>query len=478
MSSTSRRQGFATAQVQAGYEPGLAQNTAVPPIYQSNAYEFASLADARDLFALRTSGNLYSRNANPTQLVFEERVAALEGGVAAAAVASGQAAVAVTLLALAKKGEHIVAARQLYGGTVDLLQETFADWGIEVTFVDQDDIAAWRAAVRPQTRALFAESITNPLAQVLDIRAVADVAHETGVPLVIDNTVATPALLRPVEHGADFVVHSATKYLGGHGTSMGGIVVDLGTFDFGADPDRWPQLTKPYPRVRDLVLWERFGPTGLAFVALVKSKYVHDLGPSISPFNAFQLLQGLETLELRMARHSESALDVARFLASHPAVARVHHPLLEQSPWHDLALRYAPRGAASVFAFDLATAEDPDADWARVQRVVDSLEVVKLVANIGDARSLVAHPASMTHSHLSAAQLAETGITPTTIRLSIGLEDPADVIADLARALDLVTDDATDATTDNTNDVPAGNTTAATTADAEPEPERALSATR
>jgi O-acetylhomoserine (thiol)-lyase len=442
MSSTPRRQGFATAQVQAGYEPGLAQNTAVPPIYQSNAYEFASLADARDLFALRKSGNLYSRNANPTQLVFEERVTALEGGVAGAAVASGQAAVAVTLLALAKSGEHIVAARQLYGGTVDLLQETFADWGIEVTFVDQDDISAWRAAVRPNTRALFAESITNPLAQVLDIRAVADVAHEAGVPLVIDNTVATPALIRPVEHGADFVVHSATKYLGGHGTSMGGIVVDLGTFDFGADPDRWPQLTKPYARVRDLVLWDRFGPSGLAFVALVKSKYVHDLGPSISPFNAFQLLQGLETLQLRMARHSDSALEVARFLAGHPAVARVHHPLLETSPWHDLALRYAPRGAASVFAFDLVAAEDADADWAKVERFVDSLEVVRLVANIGDARSLVSHPASMTHSHLSEDQLAEAGVTPTTIRLSVGLEDPADVIADLARSLDLVTDPA------------------------------------
>ncbi|TDN92327.1 aminotransferase class V-fold PLP-dependent enzyme [Microbacterium sp. BK668] len=440
MSSTPRPPGFATAQVQAGYDPGLAQNTAVPPIYQSNAYEFASLADARDLFALRKAGNLYSRNANPTQLVFEERIAALEGGVAAAAVASGQAAVAVTLLALAKKGEHIVASRQLYGGTVDLLQETFADWGIAVTFVDQDDTAAWRAAVRPETRALFAESITNPLAQVLDIRAVADVAHDAGVPLVIDNTVATPALVRPVEFGADFVVHSATKYLGGHGTSMGGVVVDLGTFDFGAEPGRWPQLTEPYARVRDLVLWDRFGPSGFAFVALVKSKYVHDLGPSLSPFNAFQLLQGLETLELRMARHSASALEVARFLAGHPAVARVHHPLLESSPWHDLARRYTPRGAASVFAFDLVTGGDADADWRRVERFVDSLQVVKLVANIGDARSLVAHPASMTHSHLSEEQFAEAGITWTTIRLSIGLEDPADLIADLARSLDLVTD--------------------------------------
>lgn len=438
MSTTPGLTGFATAQVQAGYDAGLAQNTAVPPIYQSNAYEFASLADARDLFALRKPGNLYSRNANPTQLVFEERVAALEGGRAAAAVASGQAAVAMTLLALAKNGEHIVAAKQLYGGTVDLLQETFADWGIEVSFVDQDDPSAWRGALRPTTRALFAESITNPLAQVLDIRAVADIAHEAGVPLVIDNTVATPALIRPGEHGADFVVHSATKYLGGHGTSMGGVVVDLGSFDFGAEPDRWPQLTRPYPRVRDLVLWERFGPTGFAFVALVKSKYVHDLGPSLSPFNAFQLLQGLETLELRMARHSASALTVAEFLAEHPAVAAVHHPLLPSSPWRGLAERYAPRGAASVFAFDLAATGDPALDWERVETFVDALSVVKLVANIGDARSLVAHPASMTHSHLTDEQLAEAGVTPTTIRLSIGLEDPADIVADLARALDLV----------------------------------------
>ena len=440
MSSTPRRQGFATTQVQAGYEPAVPQNTAVAPIYQSSAYQFASLAEARDLFALRKPGNIYSRNANPTQLVFEERVAALEGGRAAAAVASGQAAVAVTLLALAKQGEHIVAGKQIYGGTVDLLQDTFADWGIDVTFVDQDDIQAWRDAIRPETRALFGESITNPLAQVLDIRAVADVAHEAGVPLVIDNTVATPALIRPGEFGADFVVHSATKYLGGHGTSLGGVVVDLGSFDFGADPDRWPQLTKPYARVRDLVLWDRFGAEGFAFIALVKSKYVHDLGPSISPFNAFQLLQGIETLELRMARHSTSALAVAEFLADHPAVAKVHHPLLPTSPWHDLAVRYAPRGTASVFAFDLVSTGSIEGDWEKVQTFVDSLEVVRLVANIGDARSLVAHPASMTHSHLTEDQFAEAGITWTTIRLSIGLEDPADVLADLAQALDRVTD--------------------------------------
>ncbi|HWM17339.1 MAG TPA: aminotransferase class I/II-fold pyridoxal phosphate-dependent enzyme [Microbacterium sp.] len=425
----------ATAQVHAGYVPGVAQNAAVTPIYQTTAYQFSSLADARDLFALRKAGNLYSRNASPTQLVLEERVAALEGGRAAAAVASGQAAVALTLLALAKQGEHIVAARQLYGGTVDLLQDTFSDWGIDVSFVDQDDITAWRDAIRPETRALFAESITNPIAQVLDIRAVADVANSAGVPLIIDNTVATPSLVRPGEHGADFVVHSATKYLGGHGSSMGGIVVDIGSFDFGADPDRWPQLTQPYARVSDVVLWERFGADGQAFVALIKTKYIHDLGPSLSPFNAFQLLQGIETLDLRMVRHSDSALEVARVLADHPRVTRVHHPGLADSPWHALAQRYLPRGTASVFAFDLETTGDAASDWRRVEQVIDGLRTVKLVANIGDARSLVAHPASMTHSHLTDAQFAEAHISRTTIRLSIGLEDPADIIADLESAL-------------------------------------------
>jgi len=426
---------FATAQVQAGFESGIAENTAVPSIHQSNAFEFASLSDARDLFALRRDGNIYSRAANPTVLVFEKRVAELEGGLAAAGVASGQAAVALALLALAKQGEHIVAARQLYGGTVDLLQDTFADWGIEVTFVDQDDPDAWAAAVRPATRAFFAESITNPIAQVLDVRTVADIAHRAGVPLVIDNTVATPYLQRVKDLGADISVHSATKFLGGHGTSLGGVVVDLGTFDFTAEPERWPQLTQTYQRVPSGSLVERFGATGSPYIALVKTKYVHDLGPSLSAFNAFQLLQGIETLDLRIARHSASALDVARFLEGHAAVARVHHPGLESSPWHRRAVEYLPRGASSVFAFDLHGTGDPEADFRLVEEFIARLEVIKLVANIGDARSLVAHPASMTHSHLNAAQLADAGISWTTVRLSIGLEDPIDVIADLERAL-------------------------------------------
>lgn len=429
-------EGFASDQVHRGYTPGTPQNAVAPPIYQTTAYEFASLQDAADIFALRKVGNLYSRSANPTQLILEERVAALEGGRAAVAVASGQAAVAITLLALAKSGEHIIAARQLYGGTVDLLQDTFADWGIEVTFVDQDDLEAWRAAVRPTTRALFAESVTNPTAQVLDVSAVADVAHAAGVPFVVDNTVATPFLQRPGDFGADIVVHSATKYLGGHGTSMGGVVVDIGSFDFGADPDRWPQLTRPYARVSDVVLWDRFGPQGLAFAALLKTKYVHDLGPSLSPFNSFQILQGIETLDLRIAKHSATGAEVARFLDARPDVAVVQHPALRGNRWAEAAARYLRRGVPAVFSFDLVSIGDPEADRARVHRVVDGLRLFKLVANIGDVRSLVAHPASMTHSHLDDTQLAEAGISRTTIRLSVGLEDPADLLADLAQALD------------------------------------------
>lgn len=424
---------FATRQIQAGYVPGTPQNSAVPPIYQTAAYQFSSLADAADLFALRTTGNLYSRNASPTQQVLEERVAALEGGASAVAVASGQAAVAVTLLALVGVRGHIVAANQLYGGTVDLFQDTFEDFGIGVTFVDQDDPDAWRAAIRPETRALFAESVANPVAQVLDIRLVADIAHEAGVPLVIDNTVGTPYLVRPGEHGADFVVHSATKFLSGHGTSLGGVVVDQGTFDFGAEPDRWPQFTAPYKRFGELVLWERFG-IGQAFAALVKSKYVHDLGPSLSPFNAWQILQGIETLDLRVSRQSATALAVARFLAEHLSVSRVNHPGLEGNPWHGLAQRYLPDGVPSVFSFDLAGPADEGAQ-ERVGRVIDALRVVRLVANIGDARSLVAHPASMTHSHLNAEQRDAAGISLTTIRLSAGLEDPRDLIGDLDQAL-------------------------------------------
>ncbi|WP_029144641.1 O-acetylhomoserine aminocarboxypropyltransferase/cysteine synthase family protein [Microbacterium luticocti] len=425
--------GFATTQVQAGFSAATAVRSAVPPIHQSTAFEPASLSHARDLFAHRCDGDVYSRTANPTVTVLEQRVAALEGGIAAVALASGQAAVALTLLALAGRGGHIVAARQLYGGTVDLLEDTLPDWGIQTSFVDQDDIAAWRGAVRPETRAFFAETVANPIAQVLDVRAVADAAHAAGVPLVVDNTVATPYLQQPRQWGADVSVHSATKFIGGHGSVLGGVVVDLGTFDFTADPGRWPALTAPSRRLgHERSLAEHFASP---LVALIRTKYLHDLGPTLGASAAFTLLQGLETLDLRMQRHAASAQRVAQHLAGHRGVARVHHPGLPASPWHAASRIYLPRGVPSVFSIDLPGTGDADADFALVERFVDRLRVLRLLANIGDARSIVTHPASMTHSHLSARQLAEAGISPTTVRLSIGLEDPDDLIADLDGAL-------------------------------------------
>jgi O-acetylhomoserine (thiol)-lyase len=422
----------ATNQVHGGVVPRRAENAVAPPIYQSAAYEFEDLASARAIFALEASGNLYSRNGNPTQSVFERRMAALEGGVAALGTASGQAAVATTLLSLVRTGQHVVAPTQLYGGTIDLLTDAFADFGIEVTLVDQDDLDAWRAAVRPTTRAFFAEGVGNPTASVLPMAEVAAIAHEAGVPLVVDSTLATPVLQRPKEFGADFVVHSATKFLGGHGTSIAGVIVDLGTFDFGAEPEKWPQLTEPYRRVGGVVLWERFGREGSAFLVYAKTKWVHDLGPSLSPFNSFQILQGIETLDLRVTRQSASALTIAEFLKGHPAVAKVNHPGLASSPYHQLAQRYLPHGAGAVFSFDLAAGE------GAVAQVIDSLEVFSLVANIGDVRSLVIQPATTTHSHLGPDQLAAAGFSRATIRLSIGLEDVDELVDDLDRVLSAV----------------------------------------
>jgi len=421
--------GFATRQIRAGAALPVAPNPAVVPIYQTAAYEFASWADARDIFALRKAGNLYSRTGNPTQTVLEQRVASLDRGVAALATASGQSAVALALLALATPRGHIVAGAQLYGGTVDLLTDTFADFGIEATLVDQDDPDAVRRAIRPDTRAVFVESIGNPTAAVADLSSLADVAHEAGVPLVVDNTIATPALLRPKEFGADIVVYSATKYLGGHGSSLGGVIVDLGTFDYGAQPERWPQLTRPYPRIRDVVLWERFGRAGSAYLVYVKTKFAHDLGPALSPFNAHQIIQGIETLDLRIARQSATAEAIARHLDAHGAVAAVHHPAASGSPYAAAAARYLPRGASGVFSFDLAAGE------RAVPAFVDALETFTLAANIGDARSLVIHPATTSHSHLTDAQLRLAGFSRATVRLSIGLEDQDDLIADLDRAL-------------------------------------------
>lgn len=419
----------ATAQVRAGYDSARHHSPVAVPIYQTASYEFESFAEAREIFALRRAGDLYSRTGNPTQLTLEQRITELDGGVGALATASGQSAVAVALLTLAKSGEHIVASHQLYGGTIDLLTDTFTDLGIDVTLVDADDLEAWRTAVGPRTRAFLVESIGNPTASVARIDEIAHVAHAAGVPLIVDNTVATPALQRPGDFGADIVVYSATKFLGGHGTTLGGLIVDIGSFDYGAHPERWPQFTTPYARVGDVVLWERFGQHGSAFLVYAKTKIVHDLGPSLSPFNSFHLLQGLETLDIRMERHSANALAVASFLSQHPAVSHVHHPSLPDSPWREAARTYLPRGVSSVFSFDLAAG--PDA----VETVIDALSTFTLAANIGDARSLVIHPATTTHSHFSQRQLRDAGFSDATIRLAVGLEDPADLIADLESAL-------------------------------------------
>lgn len=417
----------ATEQIHAGYEPEAPYWPVAVPIHQTVAYRFPDHATAASMFRLETPGFTYSRTGNPTVAVFENRLAALEGGIGAIGTATGQAAVALSLLTLLHSGQHLVASSQLYGGTVDLLTDTFDDFGIETTFADPADPAAWAAAIRPDTRAFFLESITNPLATLPDLRTLTDIAHAAGVPVVVDSTLATPALYRPFEHGADVVVHSATKFLGGHGAVLGGAIVDGGTFDFGASPDRWPQLAQPKARYGAKALIDRHGRG--AYLALARSKFLHDLGPSLAPASAAQFIQGLETLAVRVARHGTAAQDVAEHLAGHPAVGRVHHPVIPGHPSAAIAARDFPQGAGSVFSFDLAA--PPEA----VGPFIDSLALFQLVANIGDVRSLVSHPATMTHCRLTPGQRRAAGIAETTIRLSIGLECPDDLIADLDRAL-------------------------------------------
>lgn len=435
---TGRARALSTRQVHAGYTPGVPQNTVAVPVYQSVAYEFADFATARDTFALSRPGNIYSRNGNPTNAVLERRVSDLEGGAGALALGSGQAAVAVsllTLIAAAGPGaHHFVASNKLYGGTSDLLGDSFADLGIEVTFVDPLDSEAWRGAIRDTTRGFFLESIGNPVLTVPDLRAIADVAHTAHIPVVVDNTMATPVLLRPFEHGADIVVHSATKYLGGHGTAIAGVIVDGGTFDFTAGPARWPRLTEPYRRFDGIVFTDAFdGSEGRTpFLVLARAKSVHDLGPTLSPTSASQILLGIETLELRVRRQTATALELARFLDERHEVARVHHPGLGGHPEHELVSSLLPEGLGSVFSFDLAGGPDV------VETFIDSLELFALVANIGDVRSLVVHPATTTHSRLDEKGRADAGIDLTTIRLSIGVEDPDDLRADLAQALQAV----------------------------------------
>ncbi|WP_327145173.1 O-acetylhomoserine aminocarboxypropyltransferase/cysteine synthase family protein [Nocardia sp. NBC_01327] len=425
----SRDWSFDTRQIHAGAQPDPVTGARAVPIYQTTSYTFDSAGHADDAFALRDlETHVYTRVSNPTTAVVEERLADLEGGVAAVAVASGQAAASLALFTLARAGDHIVAAATLYGGTYNLLAYTFAEHGITVDFVtDPDDLGQWRAAIRPNTKALFAETLGNPRGNVLDTAAVAEVAHAAGVPLVVDNTVLTPYLLRPLEHGADIVVHSTTKFLSGHGTAIGGAVIDGGRFDFGADPERWPQFNTPDPSYNGLVFAEKFGE--LAYAIRLRTRLLRDLGPAVSPFNSFLLLHGVETLSLRVARHSANALALAEWLSDRPEVARVHYAGLPSSPWHDAAKRYLPLGAGGVLAFELTGGHDAG------RGLVDRLGLFSHLANIGDVRSLVIHPASTTHAQLDPQQQLDSGVTPGLVRLSAGLEAVADLIADLEAGL-------------------------------------------
>ncbi|MBK0372361.1 MULTISPECIES: bifunctional o-acetylhomoserine/o-acetylserine sulfhydrylase [Streptomyces] len=415
---------FETKQIHAGAVPDPATGARAVPIYQSTSFVFRDTRHAADVFSLAEPGNIYTRIHNPTQDVLEQRIAALEGGVAAVALASGQAAETLAILTLAGAGDHIVSSPSLYGGTYNLFRHTLPRFGVEVTFVeDPEDVEAWRAAVRPNTKAFFAETLGNPRGDVLDVRAVADAAHGAGVPLIVDNTVPTPFLLRPIEHGADIVVHSATKFLGGHGTTIGGVVVDAGTFDFGAHPERFPEFHEPDPSYHGLRYWPDLGPS--AFAVKLRVQLLRDLGPALSPHSAFLLLQGIETLSLRLERHTANALELARWLERRDEVAAVHYAGLESNRWYEAGQRYLPRGAGAVLAFELTGGAEAG------RRFVDAVELFSHLANIGDVRSLIIHPASTTHSQLTEEQLIATGATPGLVRLSVGLENVDDLKADL-----------------------------------------------
>ncbi|MBC3761760.1 bifunctional o-acetylhomoserine/o-acetylserine sulfhydrylase [Quadrisphaera oryzae] len=421
---------FETRQIHAGQTADSATGARALPIYSTTSYVFDDAADAADLFALKKFGNIYTRIMNPTTDVVEQRVNSLEGGVGALAVSSGQAAETLALLNVAEAGDHVVASASLYGGTYNLLKRSLPKLGVQVTFVeDPDDLEAWRAAATPRTKAFFAETVSNPRSHVLDIRGVSGVAHEVGVPLVVDNTVATPYLLRPLEHGADVVVHSATKYLGGHGTAIAGIIVDGGRFDYGQG-DRFPGFTTPDDSYNGLVFARDLGvgsPLGanLSYILKARVQLLRDLGASLAPFNSFLIAQGLETLSLRIERHVANATRVAQWLEERPEVLSVSYAGLPSSPWYQRAQELLPRGVGAVVAFEI----DGGAEAGR--RFVEGLGLHSHVANIGDVRSLVIHPASTTHSQLDAEQQRAAGVTPGLVRLAVGLEGIEDILADL-----------------------------------------------
>lgn len=419
---------FETLQLHVGQErPDPVTDARAVPIYQTTSYVFRNSAHAAARFGLQDPGNIYGRLTNPTQSVFEERVAALEGGVAALAVASGAAAVAYAFQNITRAGEHIVAAETIYGGTYNLLANTLPTYGVTATFVDPSDVANFERAVRPETRAIFIETLGNPNSNVIDIEAVAAVAHRHGIPLIVDNTFGTPYLIRPIEHGADIVVHSATKFIGGHGTSLGGVIVDSGRFDWAAS-GKFPQLSEPDPSYHGVRFTEAAGAA--AYAVRIRAILLRDTGAALSPFNAFILLQGLETLSLRVERHVQNALKVVEYLSHHPGVVRVNHPALPGHPDHALYERYFPQGGGSIFTFEIRGGQE------EAHRFIDSLEIFSLLANVADVKSLVIHPATTTHSQLSPEELAAQGITPATVRLSVGTEHVDDLIADIEQALD------------------------------------------
>ena len=421
---------FETLQLHVGQEqPDPATDARAVPIYQTTSYVFADSAHAAARFDLKEPGNIYGRLGNPTQDVLERRIAALEGGVAALAVASGAAAVTYAIQNLAVAGDHIVAANTIYGGTYNLLDHTLPAYGVTTTFVDPSDLSNFERAIQPNTKAVFIETLGNPNSGIIDINAVAEIAHRHRIPLVIDNTFGTPYLIRPIEHGADIVVHSATKFIGGHGTSLGGIIVDSGRFDWAAS-GKFPQLSEPDPSYHGSRFTDVAGAA--AYVTRIRAVILRDTGAAISPFNAFLLLQGLETLSLRVERHVENALRIVDFLAHHPKVKKVNHPALPDHPDHALYERYFPHGAGSIFTFEIKGGE------AEAHRFIDSLEIFSLLANVADVKSLVIHPASTTHAQLTDREKAEQAIYPGTIRLSIGTEHVDDLIADLSQALDRV----------------------------------------
>ena len=427
---STRKLHFETLQIHVGQETAdpVTDSRAVP-IYQTSSYVFHNSEHAAARFGLTDPGNIYSRLTNTTQDVFEKRIAALEGGVGALALASGAAAITYSILNITRSGDHVVSARTIYGGTYDLLCHTLVQYGVTTTFVDPSDLSNFEKAIRPETKLLFIETSGNPNGNIIDIEAVAKIAHSHGIPLVIDNTFATPYLVRPIEYGADIVVHSATKFIGGHGTTIGGVIVDSGKFDWKAS-GKFPQLTEPEPSYHGIVFADAVGPA--AYIIRARAILLRDTGATISPVSAFVFLQGLETLSLRVERHVENSLKIVEWLSSHPKVARVNHPAVPTHPDHELYKKYFPSGGLSIFTFDIKGGKE------EAFRFIDSLQIFSLLANVADVKSLVIHPATTTHSQLTEAELTDQGIYQSTIRLSIGTEHVDDLIDDLAQAFEKI----------------------------------------